>query len=406
MNKFIKTAFVSTAVIAAGTALVACAGSGKFNKPETFQNKTGVIGVFRQAAFYCEDKMPQYMTLGSSKVEVKSAWSEEQDNLFVGEMKPGNATLYSYEYTCGDDENKLVLDTADNGKKAFPVAVKVPEQGFCKIVISFLENDNLFSHNDALLREHFENNKVALNYDDVPYCDVIDTKGKTVSFVNRDSLNEVRFTEAMNKVSSLAEDDIYPLVTLDGKSDLAFLSGDNSQVLLIAMHNNPDKYKDNEVMSTGDDVLWAYTDKEFLKWFKENREKVTQWDNRLKQLLGKAPNSEDAYFTVFWANVKDVFRPAYNPDVANETMSLEMPGEFENISEENVAWFKNWFDETKAKASGENGFPWTRLGYTYDWGNPDSKYGLSEFIVRDGAEIEVKFTRGTKGFLNWLKDRN
>jgi hypothetical protein len=38
-------------------------------------------------------------------------------------------------------------------------------------------------------------------------------------------------------------------------------------------------------------------------------------------------------------------------------------------------------------------------------GNPNSKYGLSEFIVKEGAEIEVKFTRKNRAFLTWMKDR-
>lgn len=141
MNKFAKSICALSAVAVTGAALMACAGGFKVKDPESFKNKSGVIGVFRQAAFYCSDVNPQYMTLGDKRILVKSGWSSEQDNLFVNEMNPGVATLYSYEYTCGENDNKLVLDTADNGKRPFPIAVKIPDDGFCKIVISFLEND-------------------------------------------------------------------------------------------------------------------------------------------------------------------------------------------------------------------------------------------------------------------------
>ncbi len=43
-----------------------------------------------------------------------------------------------------------------------------------------------------------------------------------------------------------------------------------------------------------------------------------------------------------------------------------------------------------SQSYGENGYPWTRLGYTYDWGNPISEVGLSEFIIDEGATIEIK----------------
>ncbi|MBS7272798.1 MAG: hypothetical protein KIG97_10635, partial [Fibrobacter sp.] len=333
-------------------------------------------------------------------------WSNEQDNLFISEMKPGIAPLYSYEYSCGDDETRLKLDTTDNGKKAFPYAVKIPDQGFCKIVISFLDNDNLFSHNDALLKEYFEKNEVAAGYPNIPYCDVIDTKGNVVTFMDRDSLNRELYAEAVKKAKSLTADDIYPLVSIEGSSDMASLSGDNSQVILVTWHNSPDEFKDGQTISHTDKVVWAFTDKEFLSWFRENHEKVDNWDLRLKQLIGMSPETNNNYFTVFWANVSDVFRPAYYPEINSGLMNTTFSNSFEEDMSENAMWFKNWFDKTSATIySRDGGHPWTRLGYTYDWGNPDRKYGLSEFIVKEGAPIEVKFTRNNKAFLKWIKDR-
>lgn len=387
-------------------ALFGCTKGLKPNDPDVYKTKTGIIGVFRQSAFYCENVMPQYMTLGAQKVIVKPGWSNEQDNLFISEMKPGIAPLYSYEYSCGEDETKLKLDTTDNGKKPFPYAVKIPDQGFCKIVISFLENDNLFSHNDDLLSEYFEKNEVAAGYPNIPYCDVIDTKGSIVTFMNRDSLYREQYNAAREKAKNLGAEDIQPLVTIGEGSDLASLSGDNTQVVLVTWHNDGERFKDGEITHLKDDeVFWAFTDKEFLKWFRENHDKVDNWDIRLKQLLGKAPDTDNRYFTVFWVRVTDVFRPAFFPEINTDMMNTAFTNTLEEDTSENAMWFKNWFDKTNASAYRKDGFPWTRLGYTYDWGNPDSKYGLSEFIVKEGAEIEVKFTRKNRAFLTWMKDR-
>lgn len=387
-------------------ALVGCTKGLKPNDPDVYRTKTGIIGVFRQSAFYCENVMPQYITLGAQKVIVKPGWSNEQDNLFISEMKPGIAPLYSYEYACGEDETKLKLDTADNGKKPFPYAVKIPDQGFCKIVISFLENDNLFSHNDNLLSEYFEKNEVAAGYPNIPYCDVIDTKGSVVTFMNRDSLYREQYNAAREKAKNLGPEDIQPLVTIGEGTDMASMSGDNTQVVLVAWHNDGDRFKDGEITHLKDgEVLWTFTDKEFLKWFRENHDKVDNWDIRLKQLLGKSPDTDNRYFTVFWVRVTDVFRPAFFPEINTDMMNTAFTNTLEEDTSENAMWFKNWFDKTNATAYRKDGFPWTRLGYTYDWGNPDSKYGLSEFIVKEGAEIEVKFTRKNRAFLTWMKDR-
>lgn len=409
MNKKFKFLAASATLALSGAMLLACAQQNVMGKnPETFSNnKTGIIGVFRQAAFYCQDNIEQTIKLGDSSIVVKPGFSNEQDNLFVNPMKPGEAKLYSYEYTCAGEETKLVLDTADTGKKAFPVAVKIPDQGFCKIVISFLENESLFSHNEELLKEHFAKNKVAVDVASLPYCDVIDSKGKTVSFVNKDSINAVKYEAAKKAVADLSSDNIEPLISIGSGADYAAMSGDNTQVILVAWHNDPDKFKDGELVTLKDEVLWAYTDKEFVKWYNENYEKVTNWPLRLKQLLGKSPDFPGTHFTVFWAEVKDLYRPAFEPDVNGNMMNTAFSGEFENDNSEGAMWFKNWFDKTGAEANGENGFIWTRLGYTYDWGRTDGgKYGLSEFIVRDGAQVDVKFTRSTKAFVNWLKDRS
>lgn len=410
MNKKLKFFAASTAFAASFATMIACAHQNLMGKdPETFSNnKTGIIGVFRQAAFYCEDNVAHRIKLGDSSIVVKPGFSKEQDNLFVNPMKPGIAMLYSYEYTCGGEENKLVLDTADSGKKSFPVAVKIPDQGFCKIVISFLENENLFSHNEDLLKDHFDKNDVAVNVSSIPYCDVIDSKGKTISFVNKDSLNTVKFDEARKAAANLTSDDIEPLISIGSNADYAAMSGDNTQVILVTWHNDPDKYKDGEMVTLKDEVLWAYTDKEFLKWYNENFDKVTNWPLRLKQLLGKSPDFPGTYFTVFWAEVKDLYRPAFEPDVNGNMMNTSFSSEFENDDSEGAVWFRHWFDKTRGQAYSERGgFPWTRLGYTYDWGRADGgKYGLSEFIVRDGARIDVKFTRSTKAFVNWLNDRS
>ena len=49
----------------------------------------------------------------------------------------------------------------------------------------------------------------------------------------------------------------------------------------------------------------------------------------------------------------------------------------------------------------ENTYPWTRLGYTYDWAENGEEYGLSEFLLTDGAEVTVEFTKTLEEFLRW-----
>lgn len=108
---------------------------------------------------------------------------------------------------------------------------------------------------------------------------------------------------------------------------------------------------------------------------------------RLEQLLGLPPGSGKTMFAEIWVNPDDLFRPSPDPEITDHEAELEFPRSerFLKVSKE----YKNWFLSLKKKSYDKKGFPWTRLGYTYDWGNPDSEVGLSEFVIKKGAVVEV-----------------
>ena len=72
----------------------------------------------------------------------------------------------------------------------------------------------------------------------------------------------------------------------------------------------------------------------------------------------------------------------------------------ESVDEE----FKAWFDDNILWSYFYGEYPWTRLGYTYDWADNGTEYGMTEFIVESGAEVKVEFTETTEEFLNRIKN--
>ncbi|MBK8453511.1 MAG: hypothetical protein WAQ53_14365 [Thiofilum sp.] len=54
----------------------------------------------------------------------------------------------------------------------------------------------------------------------------------------------------------------------------------------------------------------------------------------------------------------------------------------------------------KDSSYGDKGYPWTRLGYTYDWGKPNNPIGFSEFVIDKGAKVEVKSVTTTAKYCN------
>ena len=58
----------------------------------------------------------------------------------------------------------------------------------------------------------------------------------------------------------------------------------------------------------------------------------------------------------------------------------------ENIDKE----FKEWFDGNIIGSYFEGAYPWTRLGYTYDWADNDTEYGLTEFLVLKKSKVKKR----------------
>ncbi len=113
---------------------------------------------------------------------------------------------------------------------------------------------------------------------------------------------------------------------------------------------------------------------------------------RLEQLLGLPPEGKKAYFIELWVNPDDLFRPCADPEINDQECAPNFPrSKFVMISSEYVSWF---FD-LRNSSYGASGYPWTRLGYTYDWGNPASHVGVSEYIIRPGSTVKIKATPST-----------
>lgn len=404
MRKIIVLAgAVSLALALFGCAL---AVGSHVSNPENFKGKTGVIGVFRQAAFYCGENIPHYMTLGGTSVVVKPGFSSSQDNLFVGEIKPGVATLTNYQYTCGGEENNMSLDTTGSGKERFPVSVVVPDSGFCKIVISFLDGDKLFSHNGKMLKEFFEKEKVALDYERVPFCEVLDNKGGKVFMLDKDSILDAQFMSAVNDAQNAEEDEKFTLVTMEQNSDKVAWDAVGDKALMVVFTAQPDSFKDEASMKLNRELI-AVNEREFFQWFKNNKDGVHDWALRFKQLFGYSRKADLTHFSLIWVSPKDMLRPAYVPNVMEPLMNTSFEGmNADGIDPAKLTWFKNWFEAEKAKIYNPDGRAWTRLGYTYDWNGKNGEYGLSEFLILPGAEVEVKFTKNIRAFANWMSDRN
>ncbi|AUX36745.1 MULTISPECIES: hypothetical protein [Sorangium] len=104
---------------------------------------------------------------------------------------------------------------------------------------------------------------------------------------------------------------------------------------------------------------------------------------RLEQLLGLPPDSGKDRVVALWVPAESMFRPTPDLEIDDTTADLDFP---EGTPQEH----EDWFNALKATSYGEDGYPWTRLGYTYDWSPEGQEVGLSEFVIRKGTTVVVE----------------
>lgn len=107
---------------------------------------------------------------------------------------------------------------------------------------------------------------------------------------------------------------------------------------------------------------------------------------RIAQLLGMPPDSKNNFFVEFWVYPENLFRPTPDPEITDHEADLYFPAW---VSQKHRDWFENEL-RYKYVADSTTAFPWTRLGYTYDWSTPLHPIGLSEFVVDTSSTVTVK----------------
>lgn len=208
---------------------------------------------------------------------------------------------------------------------------------------------------------------------------------------------ETLYAAAVEDSAFAEPEEILPLVSLTKEDPLVTWDEAGERVLLCTWHNYPDSYPAGETVTLEWGNVWTFTPDELAQKYQAEADKVSDWNLRLTQLIGFAPDSTHSTFTTFWVDPADIRRPAFQPDPANGEMLLELDQEAAGES------YADWFDGNILSSYFYGAYPWTRLGYTYDWADNGTEYGLSEFLIRQGAQVEVVDTKTTEEFLAQMR---
>ncbi len=264
------------------------------------------------------------------------------------------------------------------------------------------------------------------------------------------------YRQALIDTRNISQEDVstrlLAIVPYADKVNKARLHGDSivwegapylSRVLVVAFMNR-DTYKTYYKPYIGQEqyiltrALWVTVVPELKNYF-IGFTKCPPTPKRLKQLLGLHPKNDYDALVEFWIDPSDLFRPGADPQTTNHETELaykvgeddwsfpsdvnpflRLAGSRKMVESkgEEPKTYKEWYirrvqtiygdaDPTNTKL-----YPWTRLGYTFDWGRANNHIGASEFVVwldpdKNGGQVVVKLEAGidsqTPGWKDYFK---
>ena len=197
--------------------------------------------------------------------------------------------------------------------------------------------------------------------------------------------NDALYASAVRDAMIAEEDEIMPLVNI-GKDDENVI-WDGDKVLVLFMHKYPDSYPAGEDVELKWGNVWCVSAGEMYAWIQANSG-VKDWTERLHQVLGMPTSKGYTTITALWVDADLLYRPANVTDpAAAMTLTYQPTGD-----KEFDAMYKPWFDSNIIRSYFDSAYPWTRLGYSYDWADNGTEYGLSEFLIFSGATVNIEYT--------------
>ncbi len=209
-----------------------------------------------------------------------------------------------------------------------------------------------------------------------------------------DNLNQT-YTNAIDDAMIADNNEISSNLTpiTENNSNLTWQgNGSDKRVLVVLWTTHKSSYPVGGNVTTYWGETWVTVVPEIKNFFKSHSIPEQYLQLRVAQLLGLPPDSKDDYFVEVWVNPKDLFRPTPDNEINDTTAQLDLPSSVDPT-------YEKWFDNNIISSYFPKEYPWTRLGYTYDWGNPNSHVGLSEFVIKNNSNVTVKSVQTTNEYL-------
>jgi hypothetical protein len=193
-----------------------------------------------------------------------------------------------------------------------------------------------------------------------------------------------RYVAAVADAKVAEESEIYDQLVAISASHGGLKFDDKGRVLTVTWTSwNGYDGKEGQELELGVEV-WVTTVPQLQEFCRGLGLTDKPLDLRLEQAMGLPPNNGKTKLVQLWIPADGLFRPSPDAEIDDGVAALAFP---DGVDATHVAWI----EKLQGSSYGEKGYPWTRLGYTYDWA-PDAKseVGLSEFVARKGTKAVVE----------------
>ncbi|MFK7783539.1 MAG: hypothetical protein AB8B56_00410 [Crocinitomicaceae bacterium] len=228
----------------------------------------------------------------------------------------------------------------------------------------------------------------------IPFFGNAQTTPKEDSSTYRSAIKEAMYPEEKNVYNKLIP------ITKKNPNLIWKTIDCDEYVLMVSWKGDDSFYRpylnaDSTFYPTGNWPIWVSAAPQLLQRMKS--EKYTNADRRLKELLGLPPNSIYNYFIEFWVKAEDLFRPCPDNEITDTQCDVCFPADIDST-------YKAWVNQSRIDryypCNLYDQYPWTALGYTYDWNiNNKSHIGLSEFVIGKDKQVKIAAIYTTEEYL-------
>lgn len=198
-------------------------------------------------------------------------------------------------------------------------------------------------------------------------------------------------SDAMISDSSEIVDTLSPIIASNTALQWKTIHGQD-YVLMATFMRFPSSYPVGDSITNTWGESWLFIPSQMKNRLYPTFTPTSDTTQRICQLLGLPPvNSKtNTHIAEMWVKATRLNRPAGNPDITTTRTGAALlntvPPDFGN-------WFNNYIIFAyyhTLQSNTDFHYPWTRLGYTYDWAPGAKEVGLSEYVLQASSGCWVE----------------